>query len=181
MEAHREGELYASEHGGIQVHRRSSPCGARLLIETAIRIATASPLMANHKPKTPMIAKKRTAPMATVPSTLASFNAELDFVRDIPLPFLFLHLDSQDQFNDVELRTTTHPPIGANSGPHIADWFQGSYSKKIEGPHKSQMEIVMWVERRGPYHGNTEEWQPGVQRNSLPADSFCRTTSEQTS
>src|SRR5580700_8224599 len=83
VEAHREGELHASEHRRIQVHDRPPSSGARPMMTPAVSIARARPPIATHKPNTPMMAKKKAMPITTVVSTPATFRETLDFGCDI--------------------------------------------------------------------------------------------------
>src|SRR5580692_8943230 len=97
VEAHREGELHASEHRRIQVHDRSPSSGACPMMTPAVSIARARPPIATHKPNTPMMAKKKAMPITTVVRTPATFRATLGFRCDIchrPLPRFLLTLSS---------------------------------------------------------------------------------------
>src|SRR5580700_6243436 len=69
VETHCEGELHASDHRSIQVHDGSPSSGARPMMTLFVRIARARLPIATHKPKTPMMAKKKAMPIATVVST----------------------------------------------------------------------------------------------------------------
>src|SRR5580692_7495374 len=83
VEAHREGELHTSEDRSTQVHDGSPSFGASPMMTLVVRIARARLPIATLKPKTPIIAKKKRTPMATVVSTPATFQATLGFGFDI--------------------------------------------------------------------------------------------------